>query len=201
MRLRGRWMEVFATRRTREVRFVAKVVVTMGQAKRQTCLCDSWARPLPSCADMQGRAKWAWLEDRRCSSQLCAGQAMVRVGHEAMRVRRPSSAVPFGLPIRCTRVPLDLCGEDGRKQAWVWLLPTQDAEAGSTLTRGKPHIAGAHNVYLCCYCWSLLSSHMHRAIARVRAIGTQAQTINQYRQQRVRMKHHLMIGTWYVLWL
>ena len=48
-------------------------------------------------ADMQGRAKWAWLEDRRESSQLCAGQPMVRVGHEAMRVRRPSSAVPFGL--------------------------------------------------------------------------------------------------------
>ena len=156
---------------------------------------------------MQGRAKWAWLEDRRSSSQLRAGQAMVRVGHEVMRVRRPSKAVPSGLPIRSTRVRLVLCGEDGRPgrkqawRAWVWLLPTQDAEAGSTLTRGKPHIALAHNVYLYYYCWSLLSSHMHRAIARVRAIGTQAQTINQYRQQRVRMKHHLMIGTWYVLWL
>lgn len=124
MRLRGRWMEVFVMRRAREVRYVAKLGVTMGRAKRQTCLCDSWARRLPSCADMQGRAKWAWLEDRRESSQLCAGQELVRVGHEAMRVRRPSKAVPFGLPIRSTLLRLVLCGEEeeGRKQAgraWV----------------------------------------------------------------------------------
>ena len=94
-------------------------------------------------ADMQGRAKWAWLEDRRESSQLCAGQPMVRVGHEVMRVRRPSFK-RFGLAIHA------LCGEDEEEGTCTLLLPTEDAEAGSTLTRARPHIALAHNAYLYC---------------------------------------------------
>lgn len=163
--------------------------------RREADMTSLLGQAIRSAADMQGRAKWAWLEDRRESSQLCAGQEMVRVGHEVMRVRRPS----FKRYTGCAPAIHALCGEDEEEGTCTLLLPTEDAEAGSTLTRGKPHIALAHNVYLYYYCWPLLSSHMHRAISRVRAIGLQAQHINQYRQQQVRMKHHLMIGTWYVL--
>jgi len=107
-----------------------------------------------------------------------------------MRVRRPSLWSGDSV----SRLTLSVCGEE-RKEL---LLPTQDAEAGSTLYRGKPHIALADNAYLYYCYWSPLSSHMHRAIARVRAIGYQAQNINRHQAQQLRMKHHLMIGTWYV---
>ena len=63
--------------------------------RREADMTSLLGQAIRSAADMQGRAKWAWLEDRRESSQLCAGQELVRVGHEVMRVRRPSKAVPL----------------------------------------------------------------------------------------------------------
>ena len=117
-----------------EVWFDATVVVSAAERQTWLCLLLGQAR---SSADMQGRAKWAWLEDRRSSSQLRAGQAMVRVGHEVMRVRRPSKAVPFGLPIRSTLARLVLCGEereerclgmatsDSRCRSWINPYPWQ----------------------------------------------------------------------------
>jgi hypothetical protein len=38
-----------------------------------------------------------------------------------------------------------------REWEWMLALPTQDAGAGSTLTRGKPHIVLAHNDYMYLY--------------------------------------------------
>lgn len=96
-----------------EVWFDATAVVSAAERQTWLCLLLGQAR---SSADMQGRAKWAWLEDRRSSSQLRAGQAMARVGHEVMRVRRPSKAVPFGLPIPFTLARLVLCGEEEWKR-------------------------------------------------------------------------------------
>ena len=68
------------------------------------------------CADTQGRAKWAWLEDRRESSQLCAGHAMVRVAHAVMRVRRPSKA-DLLVSRFDSRLSSVKCGEE-RKGRW-----------------------------------------------------------------------------------
>lgn len=64
-------------------------------------------------------------------------------------------AVQGGFVSLTIRFTLVLCQvwrrEKGQKMAVLLrLLPTQDAEAGSTLTRAKPHIALAHNAYLYC---------------------------------------------------
>jgi hypothetical protein len=58
------------------------------------------------------------------SSQLCAGHELVRVGHEVMRVRRPSFK-------RCARPIHALCGEEDRKK-----LATSDQRCRSWI---KPY--------------------------------------------------------------
>ena len=58
-------------------------------------------------------------------------------------------AVQGGFVSRTIRFTLVLCQvwrrEKGQMAVLLMLLPTEDAEAGSTLSRGKPHIIFAHD--------------------------------------------------------
>jgi hypothetical protein len=68
---------------------------------------------------------------------------------------------------------------------------------GSILTRGRPHLGSpTHHASL----QSLTFLHMSRVLSPLRALTFhQNQFGRHWLRQQFRMKHHLMIGTWYVL--